>query len=353
MGIFGRGPTIGGRPSRQDRRRLRARRPTPARRQETERRVQLFLGAMMAIVVVAVLGLGAYGYYDANIRPKHERVLAAGEREFSLAYLERHLRYVIRTASPTDPVRYDANTALQNTVDQVLDAEMERIGAPALGISISEEEIDAEVREQLRIPAEDKDAFAAAYRKEVQDSGLKPDEYREAIAAKLRNEKLRQYFRDQVPATADQVRARVIQVGTEEEAQKVLERLGAGEDFAALAAELSLDASTKDKGGEMDWVARGGVAAEVENVLFALEAGQTSKPLEVNGKYEIYQVLEKAAAREVTPDQRALMEDRLYAEWRTEISQEHPVTTYLTTEQIQHLLQIASEEGARLSGVQP
>lgn len=353
MGIFGRGPTIGGRPSRQDRRRLRARRPTPARRQETERKVQLFLGAMMAIVVVAVVGLGAYGYYDANIRPKHERVLTVGDRDFSFAYLERHLRYVIRTASATDAARYDANIALQTAIDSLLDAEMERLGAPSLGISVSEEEIDAEVREQLRIPEEDKEAFAAAYRKEVRDSGLEPDEYRAAIAAKLLNEKLKQHFRDQVPATADQVRARVIQVGTEEEAQKVLERLGAGEDFAALAAELSLDASTKDKGGEMDWVVRGGVAAEVETVLFALEAGQTSEPLEVNGKYEIYQVLEKAAAREVTPDQRALIEDRLYAEWRTEISQGHPVTTYLTTEQIQELLRIAGEEGAQPSGVQP
>jgi len=353
MGIFGRGPTIGGRPSRQDRRRLRARRPTPARRQETERRVQLFLGAMMAIVVVAVLGLGAYGYYDANIRPKHERVLTVGDRDFSMAYMERHLRYVIRTASATDAARYDANTALQTTIDKVLDAEMERLGAPSLGISVSEEEIDAEVREQLRIPEEDREAFAAAYRKEVRDSGLEPDEYRAAVAAKLLNEKLKQHFRDQVPATADQVRARVIQVGTEEEAQKVLERLRAGEDFADLAAELSLDTSTKDNGGEMDWIARGGVAAEVEAVLFALEAGQLSEPLEVSGSFEIYQVLEKAVAREVTPDQRALMEDRLYAEWRTGISQGHAVTTYLTTEQIQELLQIASEEGAQLSGVQP
>lgn len=353
MGIFGRGPTIGGRPSRQDRRRLRMRRPSPLRRQETERKVQLFLGAMMAIVVVAVLGLGAYGYYDANIRPKHERVLSVGERDFSMAYMERQLRYVIRTASPTDAARYDANTALQTTIDKVLDAEMERLGAPSLGISVSEEEIDAEVREQLRIPEEDKEAFAAAYRKEVRDSGLKPDEYREAIAAKLRNEKLKQHFRDQVPATADQVRARVIQVGTEEEAQKVLERLRAGEDFAAIAAELSLDTSTKDKGGEMDWVARGAAAPEVEAVLFALEPGQLSDSLEISGAYEIYQVLEKAAAREVSTDQRALIEERLYAEWRTTISQSHPVTTYLTTEQIQELLRIAGEEGARLSGVQP
>jgi parvulin-like peptidyl-prolyl isomerase len=354
MGIFGRGPTVGDRPSRRDRRRQRARpRPTPARRQETERRTQLLLGVMMAIVVVVVVGLGAYGYYDVNIRPKHEPVIRVGERSFDMAYTERYLRYVIRDASPGESLLFNERVALQTAINQMVDNEMERLGAPTLGLSVSEEEIDAEIREQLRIPEGDTEAFATAYRKEVRESGLKPNEYREGVTASLLSEKLKQYFRDQVPATADQVRARDIRVETQEEAQKVLERLGAGEDFTALAAELSLDTATNTKGGDMDWVARGSIAAEIETVLFALEINQLSEPLAIADSYQIYQVLEKAPAKEVTTDQGAQIEDQLYSNWRSEVGQGVQVVTYMTSEQAGELLKIAREEGAGVSSEQP
>jgi parvulin-like peptidyl-prolyl isomerase len=301
---------------------------------------------MMGIVVIAVLGVGAYGYYDANVRPKQEPVLRVGERDFDMGYMERHVRYTIRSASLGESLLYDETIALQTTINQLLDAELERIGAPSLGISISEEEIDAEIRERLRVPEGDTDAFATAYRNEVRESGLKPNEYREAIAADLRSEKVRQLFRAEVPAITDQVRARDIRVETEEEAQAVLDRLAAGEDFAALAAELSLDTATADEGGEMGWIARGSIAPEIEALLFSLEVNEIGEPLFIGGSYQIYQVLEKAIDEEVTAEQSAQIEEQLYSNWRSQVGQGVQTVTYLTSEQTQELLQIAREEGA-------
>lgn len=354
MGIFGRGPTVGGRPSRRDRRRQRARpRLAPARRQETERRTQLILVVVMAIVAVVIVGLGVYGYYDVNIRPKHEPVIRVGERNFDMAYAERHLRYVIRNASPGESILFNETVALETTINKLLNGEMERLGAPSLGLSVSEEEIDAEIREKLRIPEGDMETFAQAYRDEVRQSGLNPNEYRELIASTLLNEKLKQHFRAQVPATADQVRPRDIVVQTEEEAQKVLERLAAGEDFAAVAAELSLDTSTKEKGGDMDWVARGSIAREIEAVLFALEINQLSEPLPIGNSYQIFQVMEKAGAKEVTPEQSTQIENQLYSAWRSQVGEGVQVITYMTSEQADELMKIAREEGAGVNSEQP
>lgn len=62
-----------------------------------------------------------------------------------------------------------------------------------------------------------------------------------------------------------------------EEAEQVLARLEQGEDFAALAREVSDDPSSKENGGALGLIARGDVPPELETVAFALEAGKASE----------------------------------------------------------------------------
>ncbi len=47
-----------------------------------------------------------------------------------------------------------------------------------------------------------------------------------------------------------------------------------GGDFAVLAQENSLDAATRDSGGEVGWVPTGVLDASTEELLFALDPGQ-------------------------------------------------------------------------------
>lgn len=68
------------------------------------------------------------------------------------------------------------------------------------------------------------------------------------------------------------IHARHIQLETEEEARDVLERLKGGEDFAALARELSQDPSTKEEGGDLGWFYLGQTRMpELEKAAFALQ----------------------------------------------------------------------------------
>jgi parvulin-like peptidyl-prolyl isomerase len=235
---------------------------------------------------------------------------------------------------------------------------LDRRGSPDLGISISEEEIDADIRLRLRIPeTADTTVFAEAYRNEVKQSGLSPSEYREIVAARLLEEKLRQSFRAQIPATTEQIRLRDILV-QQTDLQKVLDRLKAGEDFAALALEVSLDTTTKDKGGEMDWQARGELPLAAEGAASSLEVGQVSEPVARSGSYYyLYQLLEKAADREVTPDQQQQIEDQMLTNWRSGLAQQFPVVyaggdNTLFQQQINQLAELATSEGVGASGGQ-
>ena len=72
-----------------------------------------------------------------------------------------------------------------------------------------------------------------------------------------------------------EVRARVILVATEAEAQSLIERAKAGEDFAALAKRHSTDASSVE-GGDLKFATLESVAPEVGSAMFALLPGQTT-----------------------------------------------------------------------------
>ncbi|GAH37431.1 unnamed protein product, partial [marine sediment metagenome] len=58
----------------------------------------------------------------------------------------------------------------------------------------------------------------------------------------------------------EQVHIQAILLGSEKEAQDVRARLDAGEDFTALAEELSQHEATKESGGDFDWLSPENVA---------------------------------------------------------------------------------------------
>lgn len=89
----------------------------------------------------------------------------------------------------------------------------------------------------------------------------------------------------------DKVWARHILVATEEEANSVLERLNDGEDFAVLAAELSLDSGSAVSGGDLGWFGRNRMVTEFEEAAFELEEGEISQPVKTTNGWHIIQLI--------------------------------------------------------------
>ncbi len=115
--------------------------------------------------------------------------------------------------------------------------------------------------------------------------------YRETSARVSDADMLARYKRDYAGKPGPtEVRVRVIMVPTEEEAVAVIAELKAGADFAAVARRSSKD-TTAPAGGDLGFVARDGLNAEVGAVAFSLPVGQVSAyPVRTAGAWFVVKV---------------------------------------------------------------
>ncbi len=90
--------------------------------------------------------------------------------------------------------------------------------------------------------------------------------------------------------TTSQIRASHILVKTEDEANKVIERLKKGEKFETLAKELSLDKESAKRGGDVGFFGRGQMVPEFERAAAGLKVGQISGPVKTQFGYHIIKV---------------------------------------------------------------
>ncbi len=83
-------------------------------------------------------------------------------------------------------------------------------------------------------------------------------------------------------------------------AAELTQRARAGEDFAKLAKETSEDPATKDDGGDLGWLGRGMLPKQLDEVVFAMKAGEIRGPLKGETGFHVIKVIETRAG-EVQP----------------------------------------------------
>jgi peptidyl-prolyl cis-trans isomerase C len=122
---------------------------------------------------------------------------------------------------------------------------------------------------------------------------------------------MRDQIAARVPETAEQLHARQILLSSAEEAQNVLARLQAGEDFAALATEFN--PSTQ---GDLGWFPRGYLTTpELEEAAFNLEVDAYSAVIETELGFHLVQVIELEEDRPLDPDARLVLQLRALGDW--------------------------------------
>jgi peptidyl-prolyl cis-trans isomerase C len=91
-------------------------------------------------------------------------------------------------------------------------------------------------------------------------------------------------------------------VKTEKEAKDVLARLKKGEKFSDVASQVSLCPS-KAKGGNLDWLPKGSLVKEIEDVAFTMKKDQLSGPVESKFGWHILYLEDKKPPQENSFDQ--------------------------------------------------
>ncbi len=102
-----------------------------------------------------------------------------------------------------------------------------------------------------------------------------------------------------VTRLGDEVRARHIVVETGAEAEEIIERLGAGADFAELARERSIDRATAPLGGEVGWFTQAMMTPVFSRAAFSAKPGDIAPVFQTEFGWHIVEVLDRRASRPV------------------------------------------------------
>jgi parvulin-like peptidyl-prolyl isomerase len=289
------------------------------------------LGAFAAFILV-IVGFLAYGWWDNQVGPPHSRAMRVGDTTLNLDYFARRTKGLFQDfgQTPTSSNFATYVSIVAGTLEQEI---VLRERAPVdLGLNPTPEQVDSEIATRLSVSQDDQAAFQVAYDNDRKARDLSVKEYRQMVEAALLGRWAREGFARAVPAAEDQVRIRQIVVGAREDADRVVERLNAGEDFATVAQEMSSDSATKDAGGEKGWVALEELDQSYGAKVFALDVGQRSEPLQGQGGFYIIEVEEKQAGRPLEETQRTTIGSQYYSLWLAEQRTFLPTTIWVSSD---------------------
>jgi peptidyl-prolyl cis-trans isomerase SurA len=220
----------------------------------------------------------------------------------------------------TDPDKRAARaTALRHEVlERLIDDELILQQANELKLSISSEQVDASIEEikkqnsltddQLREALRTQGMTMAAYRADLRRQLLRYRVLNIAVGSRVNisDDEVRSYYdRHMKDGSNVQVRAAHVFVAIPDgadtatvadkqaQAQKILERAQAGEDFAKLARETSDDAATRNDGGDLGYFGKDMLPKAIEELVFAMKVGEVRGPIRVDRGFHVIKLVDR------------------------------------------------------------
>lgn len=261
----------------------------------------------------------------SQMQAQIQSLAASGSgQDFILQYYQQQVQYA----------QAQITSAPQDVLEELIDNELVLQESKRLGITVSEEDLQSEIEKQFGFDRNPptatptpitatllvtvtptftptpvtQESFQTRYAEVVKSLNdqlkFSEAEVRDLFRVDLYRQKLQEYLGNQLPTSELQIHARHILLATQEEAAAALARLKAGEDFVAVAKELSTDTSTKEEGGDLGWFPMGQMDPTFEQAAFATAAGQISDVVQTSYGFHIIQVVERDENRPL--DQSAL-----------------------------------------------
>jgi hypothetical protein len=281
--------------------------------------------SIVFIIIIAVI-VGINHYFSEDQKYLRIDVISVDGELVSMDYFVRRC-----FASGSDPM----NALTNITREMVLKKEAE-----AAGIEITPEAVEDKMIEMASGDDEPitQSEFKEWLRQRLNESKLSEDEYRDIVATQVIAEIFYDLVSEITPTTAEQVHLHVILTDTEEEAEETKARFEAGEDFADLAREVSLEVSSREAGGDYGWIPRK-VAFEsrLDEEAFSLDIGMISEPIPYYDtsvmdstspsyiNYYLIMVSEKSDSREIDEKYLDKVYDNAFELWISQMFSEHEI----------------------------
>ena len=281
-------------------RRRRRRRPTAEdtqrqseRRTRDRRRQKIAIGIGVALILV-VMGIVGVGYYLEFFRPPRELAGEVRDVRFTMGDLVDRIR-VLQGINRYQGGRVDLSTVPFEYLQDMIQAEIVRQASPGLGFSVTDEDIDTELRRRFRPvpnPTELVDEgqldqeYENALTTFLTSTKLSEAEYRRLVEEELLRSQLAVLIDTGIPDEIEQVEVAWIRMQQDGPADpdEVRNRL-VREEFGVVASEVNIPDGFTDPEGYVGWVPQEAFP-ELDDILFgnpgrdqeALPEGEISDP---------------------------------------------------------------------------
>ncbi len=151
-----------------------------------------------------------------------------------------------------------------------------------------------------------------------------------------------------------QVKASHILVKSEDEANKILDQIKKGGDFAKLAKEKSIDKGSAVNGGDLGFFSKGQMVPEFDSAVSKLKVGEVGGPVKTRFGYHIIKVTGRKEGQTVEFDKiKDLLSQRVTAEKQKEVFDsyiEGLKKSYSVEKNKDAIAKLGSESGDKVKG---
>lgn len=149
------------------------------------------------------------------------------------------------------------------------------------------------------------------------DAGISLDDYKRLITRPaLARQRAREALEANAPTHGEQVHALHILLPTEDGAKEARRRIvEQGQDFSAVASELSTDTTTKPTGGDLGFAPRGFFVKPFEDAAFSLPVNAVSDPIQTEFGWHIIKVIDHPQDREYDDAVFRQVRDKQFQMW--------------------------------------
>jgi parvulin-like peptidyl-prolyl isomerase len=210
---------------------------------------RLAIISVAAALLVLVLGMFVYRWYDYNFARPNHIVLSVGNQEFKLNYYTDRL-YQFVQANQQQQLGGNLPLYEQQLLTKLEEEALTIQLAKEKGVDLSDDEITREIASELGVPVGGTgSSFDTLYRARLKTLKISDGNYRHLAEASLANRKLLEKFKNEIGETGEGVTIRTVVTASKDEADKVVERIKGGEDMGTVAQTTSTELDSKQQDG--------------------------------------------------------------------------------------------------------